>query len=154
MHADGTLRDPRRAPMQCMTLCITICITKFIVPVMHAARTLRGLSCFTSCTVLCMTLCIKLYIAICITVCIVPFYACCRDPLGPHRHSIMHCIMCNIMHPIIASHAYCDLCMLPGPCGTQQNTLCMLLGPCGTQWDPGRGEEEEQLSRTFLCRWP
>ena len=53
-------------------------------------------------------------------------------------HFIMHCIMCNIIHSIITSlYAYCNLCMLPGPCGTHQNTLCMLLGPCRTQFSMG-----------------
>ena len=56
-------------------------------------------------------------------------------------HYIMHCIMHNIMHYITLQYAslcaYCDLCMLPGPCGTQRNTLCMLPGP----W---QGEEEEE----------
>ena len=73
---------------------------------MHAAGTLRDLTCITLCIAICMTLCITLQYA--------------------------------------SLYAYCDLCMLPGPCGTLRNTLCMLPGPCGTQRDPGRGEEQEQ----------
>ena len=143
MHAAGTLQDPPCITL-CITLCITTCMMPATnaccrdpvgpkgiqvrdsagsngtlrgrgVPIMHAAGTLRDLSCITLCITLCMmlcitsciTICITLYITICITTCIMPVTnACCRDPAGPK--------------------------------GIQ---LYMLPGPCRIQWDPAGGGE-------------
>ena len=93
-----------------------------------------------------MTLCINLYIAISITICMVPvMYAAgtLRDLTCITLCIALWVALCFALQ-YASIYAYRNLCMLPGPCGTQRNTLCMLPGPCGTQRDPGRGEQQQQ----------